>query len=104
MLGPHIFGCCFVTRLQMAMMALQSASCSGLALEARYSSTLAPVGLVLVSAIGESCRVVGDGQSQHNDRTRSTASSCPCALTPENDMRRLLRRYEFNAFVFQSPQ
>src|SRR5687767_15861874 len=52
MLGPHIFGCCFASRLQMAMMALQSASCSGLALNARYASTLAPVGLVLVSAIG----------------------------------------------------
>ena len=51
MLGPHIFGCCFVTLLHMAMMALQSASCSGLALDARYASTLAPVGLVLVSAI-----------------------------------------------------
>jgi hypothetical protein len=51
MLGPHIFGWCFVMRLHMAMMALQSFSCSGLALDARYSLTLAPVGLVFVSAI-----------------------------------------------------
>ena len=38
----------------MAMMALQSVSCSGLARDARYSSMLASVGLVLVSAIGDS--------------------------------------------------
>src|SRR6188474_1348159 len=37
----------------MAMMALQSASCPGLALDARYASMLASVGLVLVSAISE---------------------------------------------------
>ena len=30
-LGPHIRGCCFVARLHMAMMALQSFNCSGLA-------------------------------------------------------------------------
>jgi hypothetical protein len=55
----------------MAMMALQSASCSGLALDARYASTLAPVDLVLIVAmldILESCQgravvtiVVADG-------------------------------------------
>ena len=56
MLGPHIFGGCFVTRLHMAMMALQSANCSGLARDARYASTLAPVGLVFVSAIGANYR------------------------------------------------
>jgi hypothetical protein len=54
MLGPHIFGGCFVTRLHIAMIALQSATCSGLALDARYASTLAPVGLVLVAAIDDS--------------------------------------------------
>jgi hypothetical protein len=41
---------CLVTRLHMAMMALQSASCSGLALDARYASTLAPVGDVVIVA------------------------------------------------------
>ena len=51
MLGPHILGGCFVTRLQMAMMALQSVNCLALALDARYASTLASVGLVLVSSI-----------------------------------------------------
>lgn len=56
MLGPHILGCCFVTLLHMAMMALQSASCPGLALDARYAATLARVGLVLVSAIGPAVR------------------------------------------------
>ena len=52
MLGPHILGCSFVTRLHMAMMALQSFNCSGLARDKKYSSMLASVGLVLVSAIG----------------------------------------------------
>jgi hypothetical protein len=49
-----MYGFSFVTRLHMAMMALQSVSCWGLALDERYASTLAPVGLVLVSAIGDS--------------------------------------------------
>src|SRR5207342_1433555 len=51
MLGPHIFGCCLVILLKMDISALQSARCSSLAREARYSSTLASVGLVLFSAI-----------------------------------------------------
>ena len=54
MLGPHIVGRCFVTRPHMAMTARQSANCSALALAARYASTLAPVGLVWVYAIGDS--------------------------------------------------
>src|SRR5215210_7614926 len=66
MLGPHIFGPCFVTLLQMAMMALQSASCSGLALDARYASTLAPVGLVLVSAMTRQSLVAERDSSFHS--------------------------------------
>jgi hypothetical protein len=54
MLGPHIVARRFVTRAHMAMTARQSANCSGRALAARYASTLAPVGLVLVFAIGDS--------------------------------------------------
>jgi hypothetical protein len=50
MLGPHIFGGCFVARLHMAMSALQSFSWSALALDARYASTLAPVIFVFAFA------------------------------------------------------
>src|SRR5690606_10194326 len=52
MLGPHMYAGCPVRRLHMAMRVLQSANCSGLALDARYALTLSPVGLVLLSAIG----------------------------------------------------
>ena len=86
MLGPHIFGGCLVTRLHMAMMALQSFSCSGLALDARYSSTLAPVGLVLVAAMGWFL-------GRREDRTVSSACFCKCYQAHRLPLQTLVRRF-----------
>jgi hypothetical protein len=51
MLGPHIFGGCWVIFLSRAINSWQSVRCCSLALEAMWSSTLASVGLVLFLAI-----------------------------------------------------
>ena len=58
MLGPHIFGCSFVTRFSIAIRDLQSASCSGDVRDSRYSSMLAAVGLVFASAMRQ---LLGEG-------------------------------------------